>query len=199
MHTSPFRYPTMCDNKLVSPPHISLLLRYMLSISLPRKTCCSPHSLQIHATPFCYPNDTYCPIHYLTVHAVPYRYMMLLLMPYLVNLRCMLSIVLPNDTFVLNFVALRCILAPFAYLAIHAAQLVTPRNMLQNLVIPRYMLPISLPLDTFYSISLPQDIYMLMKLDMQRNQPAAQIAVRHTTSFLRWHHESDESDGPGGN
>ena len=48
--------------------------------------------------------------------------------------------------------------APSRYLAIHAAQLVKPRNMLQNLVIQRYMLPISLLLDTFYSILSPQDI-----------------------------------------
>ena len=46
--------------------HISLLLRYMLSISLPRKTCCSPHSLQIHATPILLPPR------YILSHSLPY-------------------------------------------------------------------------------------------------------------------------------
>ena len=135
IHTSPFCHPTMYDDQIVSP-------RYMLSHHYLAK-----HAVYLIAFRFTlphlvrYPHDTYCPIRYRTImsHLVALRYMMLLLMPYLVNLRCMLSISWPSYTFMLN--------------------LITPTMHFALSCYTRYMLPISLSHETFPNLVTPR--YMI--------------------------------------
>ena len=130
-----------------------------------------------------YPHDTYCPIRYRTImsHLVALRYMMLLLMPYLVNLRCMLSISWPSDTFMLNLIT------PTMHFALSCyTRCMLPNSLshetFPNLVTPRYMLPISLPLDTCYNPS-HYARYMLPKLVTSRYAKKSTCSANYSQTY----------------
>ena len=123
----------------------------------------------ICATPSRNPHDIYCPILYLRIHAVPSSlHVMLISLTY--DAWCP-----SRDPTILS----------------QSYQISLPHDA---------YCPISLPLDTCMLFHLPQDVCCQISLrrNMQRNQPAAQIAARHTIFFFRWRHKSDESDGAGG-